>query len=42
MTETVVATPATKEAPAQVPPHESDRSRAENRLGMRSWPRRSS
>jgi multiple sugar transport system permease protein len=35
MTETVVATPATKEAPAQVPPHESDRSRAENRLGMR-------
>ncbi|MDX6318598.1 MAG: trehalose/maltose transport system permease protein, partial [Nocardioidaceae bacterium] len=35
MTETVVATPATKEAPAQVPPHESDRSRAENRLGLR-------
>jgi multiple sugar transport system permease protein len=35
MTETVVATPGTKEAPAQVPPHESDRSRAENRLGLR-------
>ena len=35
MTETVVATPATKDAPAQVPPHESDRSRAENRLGLR-------
>jgi multiple sugar transport system permease protein len=35
MTDTAVATPATKEAPSQVPPHESDRSRAENRLGLR-------
>jgi trehalose/maltose transport system permease protein len=35
MTDTAVATPATEEAPSQVPPHESDRSRAENRLGLR-------
>jgi multiple sugar transport system permease protein len=35
MTDTAVATPATQEAPSQVPPHESDRSRAENRLGLR-------
>jgi multiple sugar transport system permease protein len=35
VTETVVATPGTKEDRAPVPPHESDRSRAENRLGLR-------
>jgi multiple sugar transport system permease protein len=35
MTNTAIATPATKDAPAQVPPHQSDRARAENRLGLR-------